>query len=376
MLRWILLAVVVVALTATATFLVQYAPDSDSRFSSAANVPRGPQPKVEIVQPLIYDFGTMAQESNGTYSWEIKNSGEGRLDLWLEGKTTCSCTVAKLQKAKEGEEIQRPVVAVEPGASTKIDLEWNTKKLGVEYSQGATIGTNDPSRPTFKITVKGRVYPPVSVFPPDMITLNGISNEETTKARVAVYSMDRPETKIKKLSTSRPALITATHHPMLESDRVQLKVKSGGYRVDLEVKPGMPMGPFSDELVIETDHPLRPVVKVAIAGRTTGPISIVPPQLRMSNVTAAQGASQDLTVLVRGARPTKFQVAHKPSQVDVNIAPNDTASQKGRYRLTVTVPPGTPAAHIEEVIVLKTDHPKAGEVKIPVMILISNSDAG
>jgi hypothetical protein len=188
--------------------------------------------------------------------------------------------------------------------------------------------------------------------------------------------MDRPETKIKKLSTSRPAVIHASHHPMLETDRMQLKLKKGGYRVDVEVNPGLPLGEFRDELLIETDHPLRPVVKVAIAGRTTGPISVVPPQLRMPSVTGRQGATQDLTMLVRGARPTKFEVAHKPSQLDINIAPNDTASQKGRYRLTVTVPPGTPAGHIIEEIVLKTDHPKAGEVKIPVTILISNSEPG
>src|SRR5262249_36824775 len=258
---------------------------------------------------------------------------------------------------------------------TKIDLEWNTKNMGVEYSQGANIGTNDPTRPTFKIAVKGRVYPPVVIYPPEMITLNGISNEDVTRTRIAVFSKDRPETKIKKISTSRPALISAKASPLLKSDLVQLKVENG-FRVDVEVRPGMPLGSFQDELIIETDHPKRPVLKVSIAGRTTGPISVVPPQLRMPTVNGSQGATQDLTMLVRGARPTKFEIARKPSKVDIKITPNDTASQKGRYRLTVTVPPGTSAGHIEEEIILKTDHPKAGEVKIPTTILISNADAG
>jgi hypothetical protein len=375
MLRWILLAVVVIALTATATFVIQNGPDTDPRLGASATAPTGPHPTVEIVQPVVYDFGKMPHETKGTYSWEVKNVGQGRLDLWLEGKTTCSCTIAKLQKTVEDDTVQRPIVSVEPGSSTKIDLEWNTKQMPTDYSQGATIGTNDPARPTFKIGVKGKVYPPVVIFPPEAITLNGISNEEVTHTRVAVYSMDRPETKITKLSTSRPGLIVATQHPMKDSDHMQLKIKKG-YRVEIEVRPGLPLGSFQDELVIETDHPKRPKVKVSIVGRTTGPISVVPPQLRMSSVNGAQGASQDLTMLVRGARPTKFEIARKPSKVDVKITPNDTPTQKGRYLLKITVPPGTAAGHINEEIILKTDHPKAGEVKIPTTILISNPDVG
>jgi len=376
MLRWILLlCVVVVGLTAAATYVIQNVPDSDSSTRYAVNERTGPQPKVEIGQPLMHEFGTMSQETKATHSWKIKNVGEADLNLWLEGNTTCSCTVAKLQTKGEDGAVQRPVVTVKPGDSTNIDLEWNTKTMPVDYSQGATIGTNDASRPSFMITVKGKVYPPVSVFPPEMITLNGISNEEVTKAMIAVYSMDRPETKIKKLTTSRPGLIVATQMPMLESDRTQLKVKNG-YRVEVEVRPGMPMGTFQDELLIETDHPIRPTVKVSIAGKTTGPISFLPERLRMTNVTSSRGGTQNLTLLVRGGKPTSFKVAHKPAKVDIAITPYDSKSQKGRYRLTATVPPGTSAGSIDEEITLETDNPKASILRIPVFILISDTDAG
>ena len=44
--------------------------------------------------------------------------------------------------------------------------------------------------------------------------------------------------------------------------------------------------------------------------------------------------------------------------------------------MTVTVPPGTAAGEVEGNIVLKTDHPNASELTIPVSILISRSGAG
>jgi len=374
MLRWFLLIVVVVGLTAAATFVIQNAPVADTRTRHAVDESTGPQPKVEIAEPLIHDFGTMSQESKGSHTWQVKNVGAGALDIWLEGRPTCSCTVANLQTVGEGGESQKKVVKIKPGDSTKIDLAWETRNKGIEYSQGATIGTNDPGRPSFSLTVKGKVYPPVVVFPPEMISLMGISNEEVARARIAVYSMDRPETKITKISTSRPEFIVATSTPLMETDRLQLKVK-GGYRVDVEVKPGLPLGSFHDELVIETDHPLRPKVKVTVAGKTTGPISILPERLRMTNVTSGQGATQDMTLLVRGGKPTKFWVAHQPEKLKIEIKPNDEA-QKGRYRLTATVPRGTPAGQIDEELIIKTDHPRASELKIPVNILISNSDEG
>ncbi len=86
-----------------------------------------------------------------------------------------------------------------------------------------------------------------------------------------------------------------------------------------------------------------------------------------------QGATRDLILVVRGGKETQFDVVEKPEKVDVAIARADTATVKGRYRLTITVPPGTPAGEVAGNIVLKTDHPMASQLKIPVSILISRS---
>jgi hypothetical protein len=219
------------------------------------------------------------------------------------------------------------------------------------------------------------VYPPVSVYPPEMITLSGISNEEKTYATVAVFSMDMPTMKVTRISTGRPEIFTTNQTPLKKQDRDQLGVPGGGYRIDLVVNPGLPLGRFSDELVIETDHPLRKEVKVSIHGYATGPISVVPDQVRMTGVNSARGATHSVNLLVRGGKEVKFEVAKKPENIDVTIAPSEAANQKGRYRLTVAVPPGSSPARIQEEIILKSDHPRASEIKIPVFILITNSNA-
>jgi len=376
MLRWIVLAVVVVALTAAATFLVQYVPDSgtDPSFPVAENTP-GPHSKVEIREPLTHEFGTMSQHDGGKHAWEIKNAGEANLEVWLDGKPTCHCTVAEFESAGQAEEgTPAKKVVVEPGKATRINLKWETRewKEG-SYAQSATFGTNDPARPTFTVAVKGTVHPPIIVVPQQMISLPSVSTEESTKTRIAVFSIDRPEIKITKIVTSRPAYIVATAVPFNAEEAKFFKVTKG-YRVDVEVKPGMPIGQFHDEIVIQIDHPRQSEQKVSIGGSVTGPISAVPPLVRILNVTSKLGVTKDVALLVRGEKSPKFEVARKPEQLEVAIDP-DNSTTKGRYRMRVTVPKGTAAGRVEGLIILKTGHPRVSELKIPVDIYVSNAGA-
>ena len=61
-----------------------------------------------------------------------------------------------------------------------------------------------------------------------------------------------------------------------------------------------------------------------------------------------------------------------PENLEVSIARDDRPDAPGQYRLRVTVRPGTPPGVLDRPIVLKTDHPKAGEVRIPVSIYVSS----
>jgi hypothetical protein len=363
MLRWVILSVIVVVLTASAALVVHYGAGSSSTFElPSASRNQGPQPKVEIDGPLTYEFGNMATQKTGTHTWVIRNRGQADLELTMLG-SNCQCTIAKFKKGEKA--------VVPPGETTEITLEWKTNDSVGDYAKSATIGTNDPGRPEFKLSVRGQVHMPVVHYPPDpVIQMGTISNEEPGRATVAVFSLDRPELQITRISSSKPDLIVGTATPLSSDETRVLKVQAG-HRVDLEVLPGMTIGNFRDEVVIETDHPDQPKLTLTLVGSVTGPISIVPSKLQMISVKSREGATQQVTLLVRQGRPTNFEVAHKPEKLEVSIVPNDTPTLKGRYRLTVTVPPGTAAGLVDDQIILKTDHPNAGELKIPVNILVS-----
>ncbi|MDR3619940.1 MAG: DUF1573 domain-containing protein [Paludisphaera borealis] len=362
MLRWVILAVVVVVLTVAATLVGSLVPASGTKsYLPVAPVKTGPAPKAAVDGELTHEFGSMPQESEGKHSWTIKNDGEGDLELW-KGTSTCMCTFAKF---KDGEK-----AVLKPGESTDIDVVWKTNHTNGDFRKGANIETNDPNLASIPLFVHGKVNPPIVLMPGEAVDMHAVDSLNPKTVFVALYSPDRPETKITEIKTSKPGLLIAEATSMSEEDLKLGKIKAG-HKVHIKVKQGFPIGTMREEVVIHTDHPLRPEIKITVVGSVSGPISVLPERLRMVNVKTSEGATGEITLLVRGGKSVNFEVARKPDRLNVSIEPNDSADRKGRYRVKVDVPKGTAPGYIDEEILIKTDFPDVGELKIPVNILIS-----
>jgi hypothetical protein len=373
MLRWITLVSGLIIAIGAAMFVYEALPEPvpEPTIEPTPRPSGGPPPKLEVVGGRSHQFEDMLVGSKGSHSWEFKNVGAGPLEVWLE-ETTCSCTVAMLKSAEGGSSKK---ITIAPGQSAPIEVDWEARKAG-RFGQAATLGTTDPDDRSVILSILGTVLPPVDVRPSESITLPDASTEEARRATLTIVSIDRPELKLTKISSSRPGLIVAEAKPMTPEELARLKVKSG-YNLAVEVKPGLPTGRFTEDLLIETDHPRQLSLKVVIAGNTVGPISVVPSRIGMPSVASRAGASQDLALIVRGKGETHFEVVSKSEKLRVAISRDEKPEAKGRYRLTVTVPPGTAPGRVDDPIVLKTDHPKVKELRIPVSIYISTrSEAG
>jgi hypothetical protein len=374
MTRWIGLACALIVLTGATIFLYQVLPEPvpEPTLERARRDDR-PPPKMEVVGGTVHNFGELVSNVKGSHTWQFKNVGRGPLEIWLD-RTSCSCTVAEL-KTEEGQPQKR--VTIPPGGSAPLELTWEARTwTHVKFGQTATIGTNDPDQPTVDLAIVGRIIAPVTAEPSETVSFSEISAEEPHRQTIAIVSYDRPEVKLTRVLSSKAGLIVAEARPMTPEELRQRKVKSG-YHLTVEVKPGLSPGRFTEEVLVETDHPNRPELRLAVVGRTIGPISLDPSGLVMPSVSSRVGASRDLKLTVRGAEPTHFEVASKPEKLRVAIVPDDKPGANGRYRVTVTVPPGTSPGVLVDPIVLKTDHPKMHEVKIPVRIYVSSrSEAG
>jgi len=396
MMRWVLLVVLVVALSAGATVLVPYLmsdPKDDSEVKPpfpVAKASDGPPPEATIEEDLTQNFGVMSQQSEGQHEWVVKNTGKGELSL-SQGPSTCSCTITSLKK-DEG-------LSLKTGETTVVKLTWQTRDNNGHFDKSASILTNDPKRPKIDFHVEGSVAPPLVMFPAlSALNFNTVENDSSPAIQFAVFAPDKPDLKILSTKTSRPDLFSVRYQPLTDAERTDIQMamtqsanlaqkKVGseksmpkdipGYHIEVELHPGPALGNFREELVILTDHPKRAEMRLPIVGKITGPISSTPERIRMTDVISRKGAENEVFLWVKGQEITKFEVEKTPNKLKVDIAPVDEKTEPGaktgkgtRYRLTVHVPPGTPPGSINDEIILKTDHPRASVVKIPVNVPI------
>ena len=327
MVRWVILAVLVVVLSTAATVAVQLVSVSSSPGDNPAfpvankSVSKGPKPKAVIVEggSTTHEFGTLPQRVTGKHTWVVKNTGQADLDLWMIS-STCSCTLARF---KNGEK-----AAVKPGESTDIVLEFETRENNGDYTKGAEIGTSDPDFPQFSLQVHGKVYPAIQTVPPgSMVNFMNVSTDiEEHIQRVAVFSVDRPEMKILKATSSKPKEIVATYEPLTDKEARELQVLKG-YKVTIDLKQGLPLGVFREEVVLTTDHPKQPELRLAVTGKMGGPINLIPDRLLMHQVDGKTGGRGEMIISVRSSRETKFTVASSPKNIKVEIVPNENPAK-------------------------------------------------
>jgi len=370
MIRWILLAVLVVALTATATVAIRFLPaDATSALPVASGRDRT-VPSAVVEESLVHNFGTMSQHSEGRHTWVVKNAGRADLELW-KISSSCTCTLANL---KEG---QRAVV--KPGQQIEILLEWQTKAKEGPFHTETIIGTNDPAHETLEFEIAGIVQPPFKIIPPGTaIDFQTVPLESSPHRSIGLVFPDRPQSRITSVTSSRPELVAVSSGPFTESERKDLQVDAG-QRIDFQIHPRTELGEFREEVLVRTDHPKVPEVSLTVSGRVMGPISAVPDQVRAGAIPGRRGGSIEVTLWSRGqAEPTTYQVDQAPEKLQVKVEPVDEQPKEGgstakahRSRLIVTVPPGTPPGVISSPIVLKTNHPQANRLSLPVRIVVT-----
>ncbi len=95
----------------------------------------------------------------------------------------------------------------------------------------------------------------------------------------------------------------------------------------------------------------------------------------MFNATSSDGGSQDLTIWARNRSALNLTVASKPEGMDVSIVqqPSQPEIKGSHYKMTVTLAAGRDPGLVEGEILLKTDDPKASEIRVPVAVLIKGS---
>lgn len=94
-------------------------------------------------EEYLHDYGQIEQESDGTWSFAFKNLGD-RAIVINRVRSSCGCTVPEW-----------PREPIEPGASGKITVKYNTATTGT-FLKSVTVYSTASNSPV-KLQIKGKV---------------------------------------------------------------------------------------------------------------------------------------------------------------------------------------------------------------------------
>lgn len=100
--------------------------------------------QVTFDQTLI-DYGTIENGADGKKTFNFKNTGTAPL-VFNRIYSSCGCTIPK-----------KPEKPIQPGESSSIDVEYDTKRTGV-FLKAITVNSN-ASNSNIILRIKGEVLP-------------------------------------------------------------------------------------------------------------------------------------------------------------------------------------------------------------------------
>ena len=335
--------------------------DKGEHTQTSHNPKDGPPPKI-VFGDTNHDFGSMDQEETGRHVFEIRNEGEGVLQLRFIEKS-CGCTgltIEDLVWTKEQKVPPNRSLEVPPGGKSDLEFAWNTEQRS-HLRTVARLATNDPGQQIVEFAVEGDVIPSVEVSQ-QQVAIAELRNTDTTTASVTVFSRRLEDLEVTEVEASH-YLVSATWEPVPDDDLELLPAKKA-YRVIVNIAPGLPLGPFRTTLTIHTNAERRPTISVEMGGRVTGEVTLTPSDtVDFQTVRVAEGSRRNLFIKMRGDDPVQVKVVRVvPEFLKVEFVP----AGENRYQLKVQVPPRAPGGVFKGSIELETTHLTAKSVNIPV----------
>jgi hypothetical protein len=345
------------------------------------------QPQVEVIGPSDFDFGVMEKGTKQRHTFVLKNFGDAPATL-RKGDTTCKCTLSELAKDQ-----------LKPGETAEVSLEWTPMSFAPAFRQSAHIHIQ-PGDELIRLEVHGRVVQSARAMPEEL-TLSNVSASEPRTATSFVYCYRQKDFSVtlQRLERTETAKFFEVAIVPLTADEVAEQPEAlAGVKVNVTVKPGLPLGHLEQTLHLATNIAEAPTLEIPIRGSISGDISVVGPRnlydterkvVTLGNVPRAAGGTFNLQLLVKGphVKDVKFSVGEvDPAdvlkvQVDmehfVKVKQDDSVRM---YPLTITVPPDSPA--VSRLggtqpgqsklgrIMIETTHPQAPQLLLYVQFAV------
>jgi hypothetical protein len=270
-------------------------------------------------------------------------------------------------------------------------VKWQGKPPGGPFRQQVTIVTDDPRRPEVVFVVEGSVVP-TWLAVPESLALDQITTSSRRQTSTTIYTYGPEPPEVRTISIDGPdadACFAITTTAVSAADLTTQPEATGGFRIDVDVKPGLPIGLLRRNLTVTFGMPDEVTVTLPIQGNVSGDLALAGPgwdatrqTLVLGTVSGRDGFKRRVFLTAKGphrdlVRPVVREVVPESLHVTVGEGAAVGSGNALRFSMDLEVRPGSrPVNHLcSELgpagrIVLETGHPDTPTLSIPVCIAI------
>lgn len=360
----IVLIAVLVALSATLAFAADEPAKAKVKKSEAPAVKMVAEkaPRLTIVEP-VKDYGTIAKGEKLDWSFVVKNTGEGDLQI-ISAKPGCGCTVADFDKV------------IKPGETGKVTAHVDTAAFAGPIAKTVTLETNDPTTPTSQLTIHAIVKPYVEAFPAGFVRFNLLQGEADSQT-VILYSEEDEPFQVTKVETPGDWVRASFEKITSEADKAPNVGKAGQnqYKVKITVGgPDIKIGPLADKVHIMTTSKHQPDYFVSISGVIRPAFRVEPSALNFGEVSPADVAATRMVMLHSNnmKAPETFVVSKAESSVPAVVTSVKPGANKGDYEVTLQIAKDAKPGDVDGMVKIFTNDKVTPVVTVPMKATIKS----
>lgn len=206
-------------------------------------------PQLTVDQP-VHDFGEVLQGTRVEHLFAFRNTGGAMLAI-RQVRSSCGCTAALLSASE-----------VRAGGAGEVRASFDSGRFRGRVEKTITLYTNDPLRPTTVLRLQGRVVPELEADPADL-TFGMVAPGESRKGEVTLINRGKEKITITTAYPTSPALqVQMKSRTIPPGESARLVVSAG---------PVAAGESLSGYLIVKTDSPRAPEVRVSVYGTVTAP---------------------------------------------------------------------------------------------------------
>lgn len=329
-----------------------------------------------VVEEDEFDFGRLRNKSmDQRHVFKVRNEGQAPLHFKGSNVSCNKCTFVDL-----------PEGPVEPGETGEIVVRWNVDTFENHFRQSATISTDDPEHESLHLVISGKVVRPLQIEP-QKVVLSNVQVGEPAEAKVVLtaYFDDHLELVKQALSEEATAGFFDVTTAPLPADKLPEGAKCG-VELTIKVKPGLPVGSFSQGLKILTNVEGEEETTIPISGEIGGAVNIFGKDwerdlryLNIGNVRQSEGDKRTVYVLIHGLASVELDPPEVNEEV-LKVKYGEIKEMKGgalvKVPVEIEIPAGSPLVNhmggkgkLAEILI-PTNKSELGRVKLLVRFAV------